>query len=38
MKHTGCVHLDPATPTAKHAPSGKAIPAVDYHAVIRAIA
>ena len=31
MKHTGCVHLDPNTPTHPHTHSGKTPPAKDYH-------
>jgi len=34
MKHTGCVHMDPKSPTAAHVPSGKQSPAQDYHALI----
>ena len=34
IKHTGCVHMDPATVTQPHSPSGKTMPAQDYHPVI----
>ena len=38
MKHTGCIHMDPATPTAAHQPSGKAVTAEDYHNLIDQLA
>ena len=38
MKHTGCVHMDPATPTAEHQPSGKTSAPQDYHDAIDRLA
>ena len=30
LQHTGCVHMDPATVTEPHSPSGKTTPTQDY--------
>ena len=31
MKHIGCIHMDPSSPTAEHQPCGKSIAHQDYH-------
>ncbi len=38
QKHTGCVHMDPATPTAEHQPSGRTASPQDYHDLIDQLA
>ena len=38
MKHTGCIHMDPATPTTKHVATGKAHEPQDYHDLIDQLA
>ena len=38
MKHIGCIHMDPKTPTAEHQPSGDTPETQDYHHTIDQLA
>ena len=38
MKHTGCIYMDPRTPTAEHQPSRKSVGTEDYHTEIDRLA
>jgi amidohydrolase len=38
MKHTGCIHMDPAAPTTEHRPRGKTVQPQDHHAQIDRLA